>query len=182
MQRSGFSLGFTLKQEHAMKPLITSALIVASLTLAGNGAMAADTYAKTGAPAASAHTAVHAARHRYPVARYAVARPPVDVAQIIGSLFASPWLAPYVARYGGKIRTTRGSSGGTYEPYDPPTYDTSSPPDNSVQQSLDAQAEAQSLQQMNDTSAMTASMAAAAAQAAANDAAETQQIMNNGGL
>jgi hypothetical protein len=166
-----------------MKPLVTSALIVASLALAGNGAMAADTYAKDGTPAAPAHTAVHvAARNSYPVARYAFARPPVDVAQMIGSLLASPWLAPYVAHYGGKIRTARGSSGGTYEPYDPPTYDTSSPPDNSVQQSLDAQAEAQSLQEMNDTSAMTASMAAAAAQTAADDAAETQQIMNNGGL
>jgi len=166
-----------------MKPLITSALIVVSLALPGNGAMAADTYAKTGATAAPAHTAAHvAARHRYPVARYAVARPPVDVARIISSLLASPFVAPYVAQYAGKIRITRGSSGGTYEPYDPPTYDTSSPPDNSVQQSLDAQAEAQSLQQMNDTDAMTASMAAAAAQTAADDAAETQQIMNNGGL
>ncbi len=165
-----------------MRPLITSALIVASLTFAGNGAMAADTYTKTGA-AAPSHTAVHvAARNRYPVARYAVARPPVDVAQILSSLLASPLVAPYVAQYAGKIRTTRGSSGGTYEPYDPPTYDTSSPPDNSVQQSLDAQAEAQSLQQMNDTSAMTASMAAAAAQTAADDAAMTQQILNNGGL
>jgi hypothetical protein len=35
---------------------------------------------------------------------------------------------------------------------------------------------------MNDTNAMTASMAATAAQAAADNAAETQQIMNNGGL
>jgi hypothetical protein len=165
-----------------MRPLITSALIVASLALAGNGAMAADTYAKTGA-AAPAHTAVHvAARQRYPVARYAFTRPPVDVSQIIGSLLASPFVAPYVARYAGKIRTTRGSSGGTYEPYDPPTYDTSPPPDTSVQDSLNAQAEAQSLQEMNDTNAMTASMAAAAAQTAADDAAQTQQIMNNGGL
>jgi hypothetical protein len=166
-----------------MRPLITSVLIVTSLALAGNGAMAADTYAKDGTPAASAHTAMRvAAPHRYPVARYAVARPPVDVAQIISSMLASPFVAPYVARYAGKIRAARGSSGGAYEPYDPPTYDTSSPPDNSVQQSLDAQAEAQSLQQMNDTNAMTASMAAAAAQAAADSAAETQQIMNNGGL
>jgi len=166
-----------------MRPLITTALIVASLALAGNGAMAADTYAKTGAPAAPSHTAVHvAARHPYPVAGYAVARPPVDVAQIISSLLASPFVAPYVAQYAGKIRTTRGSSGGTYVPYDPPIYDTSSPPDTSVQDSLNAQAEAQSLQEMNDTNAMTASMAAAAAQTAADDAAETQQIMNNGGL
>jgi hypothetical protein len=30
-----------------MKPLITSALIAASLALAGNGTMAADTYAAT---------------------------------------------------------------------------------------------------------------------------------------
>jgi hypothetical protein len=164
-----------------MRPLITSALIAASLALAGNAAMAADTYAKTGATAAPAHTHV-AARHRYPVARYAVARPPVDVAQIISSLLASPFVAPYVAQYAGKIRTTRGSGGGTYEPYDPPTYNTSSPPDTSVQDSLNAQAEAQALQQMNDTNAMTASMAATAAQAAADSAAETQQIMNNGGL
>jgi len=166
-----------------MKPLITSAIIAASLALAVNSAMAADTYTKTGATAAPAHTAVRiAARHRYPVARYAVARPPVDVARIISSLLASPFVAPYVAQYAGKIRTTRGSSGGTYEPNDPPTYDTSSPPDTSIQDSLNAQAEAQSLQQMNDTDAMTASMAAAAAQTAADDAAETQQIMNNGGL
>ena len=166
-----------------MRPLITSGLIIASLALVGNGAMAADTYAKDGTPAAPAHTAVHVATpHRYPVARYTVARPPVDVTQIISSLLASPFVAPYVAQYAGRIHTTRGSGGGTYEPYDPPTYDTSSPPDNSVQQSLDAQAEAQSLQQMNDTDAMTASMAAAAAQTAADDAAQTQQIMNNGGL
>jgi hypothetical protein len=165
-----------------MRPLITSALIVGSLALAGNGAMAADTYAKTGATAAPAHTAVHvAARHRYPVARYAVARPPVDVAQIIGSLLASPWLAPYVAQYAGRVPITH-SSRGTYVPYDPPTYDTTPPPDTSVQDSLNAQAEAQSLQEMNDTNAMTASMAAAAAQTAADDAAQTQQIVNNGGL
>ena len=164
-----------------MKPLITSAMIAASLVLAGNGAMAADTYAKTGATAAPAHTHV-AARHRYPVARYAVARPPADAAQIISRLLASPFVAPYVAQYAGKIRTTCGSSGGTYEPYDPPTYDTSSAPDTSIQDSLNAQAEAQSIQEMNDTNAMTASMAAAAAQAAADNAAETQQIMNNGGL
>ena len=166
-----------------MRPLITSALVAVSLALAGNGAMAADIHAQLKKTAAPAHAAAHVVvRHRYPVARYSFARPPVDVAQIIGSLFASPWLAPYVAHYAGKIRTTGRSSGGTYEPYDPPTTDTSPPPDNSVQQSLDAQAEAQAIQQMNDTNAMTASMAAAAAQAAADSAAETQQIMNNGGL
>jgi hypothetical protein len=165
-----------------MRPLITSAIIAASLALAGNGAMAADTYANDGRPAAPAHSAGHVAvRHPYPVARYGFAPPPVDVTQIIGSLFAGPWLAPYVAHYGGRVPITH-NSGGTYVPYDPPPYDTTLPPDNSVQQSLDAQAEAQSLQQMNDTSAMTASMAAAAAQTAADNAAETKQIMNNGGL
>jgi hypothetical protein len=165
-----------------MKPLITSAIIAASLALAGNSAMAADTYAKTGATAAPARSAVHvAARHAYPVARYGVARPPVDVAQIIGSLFASPWLAPYLAQYGGRVPITH-SSGGTYVPYDPPTYDTSLPPDNSAQDAAAAAAAANEVQEMNDTNAMTASMAAAAAQAAADNAAETQQIMNNGGL
>jgi hypothetical protein len=167
-----------------MRSLIPSGLIAVSLALCGNGAMAADIHAKANAPQPThgrAAVAV-AARHRPPVARYAVARPPADVARIISSLLASPFVAPYVAQYAGRIRTTRGSSGGTYEPYDPPAYESWPPPDNSVQQSLDAQAEAQALQQMNDTSAMTASMAAAAAQAAADDAAETQQIMNNGGL
>src|ERR1700683_5500744 len=125
-----------------MRPLITSGLVVAALALAGNGAMAADTYAKDGAPAAPVHTALHVAAHnRYPVARYTVARPPVDVTQIISSLLASPFVAPYVAQFAGKIRTTRGSGGGTYEPYDPPTYDSSSPPDTSIQDSLNAQAE-----------------------------------------
>ena len=163
-----------------MRPLITSAIIAASLALATNGVMAADIHAKPKTTATPAHAAVHvAARHRYPVARYA--RPPVEVAQIIGNLFASPWLAPYLARHGRRVRITH-SSRGTYVPYDPPTYDTSSPPDTSIQDSLNAQAEAQSLQQMNDTNAMIASMAAAAAQAAADNAAETQQIMNNGGL
>jgi hypothetical protein len=166
-----------------MRPLITSALIAASLALAGNGAMAADTYAKTGAIAAPGHTAVHvAARQRYPVPRYAVARPPVDVAQIIGSLLASPWLAPYVAHYAGRVPITHSSQGAYVPPYDPPTYDTSLPPDNSAQDAAAAAAAANEVQEMNDTNAMTASMAAAAAQTAADDAAETQQIMNNGGL
>lgn len=165
-----------------MRSLISSGLVIASLALAGNGAMAADTYAKTGATAAPAHTAVHvAAHHRYPVARYTVVRPPVDVAQIIGSLLASPWLAPYVAQYGGRVPIAH-SSRGTYVPYDPPTYDTTPPPDTSVQDSLNAQAEAQALEQMNESSAMAATQAATDAQMAADAAAQTQQIMNNGGL
>jgi|SRR5579862_3171410 len=165
-----------------MRPLITSALIAASLTLAGNGAMAADIQVQPKKAAAPAHAAAHiVVRHRYPVARYSFARPPVGMAQIIGGLLAGPWLAPYVAHYAGRMRIAHGSEG-TYVPYDPPTNDSPSPPDTSVQDSLNAQAEAQAIQQMNDTNAMTASMAAAAAQAAADSAAETQQIMNNGGL
>jgi len=170
-----------------MRPLITSALIIASLALAGNGAMAANVHARPNTKAAPARATSHvAARYRYPdrypAGPFAFGQPPANAAQIISSLLANPFVAPYLAQYAGKLHSARGSSGGTYEPYDPPTYDTSSPPDNSVQQSLDAQAEAQAIQQMNDTNAMTASMAAAAAQAAADSAAETQQIMNNGGL
>jgi hypothetical protein len=177
-----------------MRPLITSALIAASLALAGNGAMAADTYAKTGAIAAPAHAAVHvAARQRYPVARYGFAPPPANVAQIIGSFLANPWLAPYVAQYGGRVPIMH-SSRGTYEPYDPPTYDTSSPPDTSIQDSLNAQAaqqiqdslntqaEQQTNDSINESNEINATIAADAAQAAADDAAQTQQIMNNGGL
>jgi hypothetical protein len=176
-----------------MRPLITSALIAASLALVANGAMAADTYAKNGAPAASAHAAVHvAARHPYPATRYAFTRPPVDVAQIIGGLLASPWLAPYMAQYGGRVPITH-NSGGTYVPSESPTYD-ASPPDTSIQDSLNAQAaqqiqdslntqaEQQTNDSINESNEMNATIAADAAQAAADSAAETQQIMNNGGL
>ena len=177
-----------------MRPLITSALIAASLALVANGAMAADTYAKNGAPAAPAHAAVHVApRHPYPVARYGFGQPPVNVAQIIGSLLASPWLAPYVAQYGGRVPITH-NSGGTYVPSESPTFDTTPPPDTSIQDSLNAQAqqsmqdslntqaEQQTNDEINESNEMNATIAADAAQAAADDAAQTQQIMNNGGL
>jgi hypothetical protein len=170
-----------------MRPLITSALIAASLALAGNGAMAANVHAKPNTKAAPAHAASRVATRyrypdRYPAGPFAFGRPPANAAQIISSLLASPLVAPYVAQYAGKIRTTRGSSGGTYEPYDPPTNDTSSPPDTSVQDSLNAQAEQQAIDSINESNEMNATIAADAAQAAADDQAMTQQIMNNGGL
>jgi hypothetical protein len=171
-----------------MRSLFLSGVIAASLAFAGNGAMAANIQAKPVAKAAPAAHARVAAHYRYPGDSYAFGQPygfgqpQVNPQQIINSLLSSPLVAPYLAQYGGRVRVTRGGSGGGG--YDP-TFDTpasSSPPDTSVQDMLNNQAEQQAIDSMNETNAMNASMAADAAQTAADDAAMTQQIMNNGGL
>jgi hypothetical protein len=186
-----------------MRSLILSGLVTASLAF-GNSAMAANVHAKPVARAPASHTNV-AARYSYPAGTYptgtyptgasgfgqpygfgqpfAFGQPQVNPQQIISSLLSSPLVAPYLAQYGGRIRVTRGSGGGTYEPsYDPPTYDTSSPPDTSIQDMLNNQAQQQTSDEINEVNEMNATAAADASQAAADNAAMTQQIMNNGGL
>jgi hypothetical protein len=181
-----------------MRSLILSGLVTASLAF-GNSAMAANVHAKPVARAPASHTNV-AARYGYPAGTYptgasgfgqpygfgqpfAFGQPQVNPQQIISSLLSSPLVAPYLAQYGGRIRVTRGSGGGTYEPsYDPPTYDTSSPPDTSIQDMLNNQAQQQTSDEINEINEMNATAAADASQAAADNAAMTQQIMNNGGL
>jgi hypothetical protein len=198
----GFSCGATPQKtkEYAMRSLFLTGLITASLALAGNGAMAANVQAKAPAKAAPAAHARVATQYRYPAGRYAstppygfgqpsgfgqpygFGQPQANPQQIITSLLNSPLVAPYVAQYGGRVRVTRGGSGGGG--YDP-TFDTpasSPPPDTSIQDMLNNQAEQQAIDSMNEINAENASMAAAAAQTAADDAAMTQQIENNGGL
>jgi hypothetical protein len=175
-----------------MRSLILSGLVSASLAFAGNGAAAATVHAKPSTARAPAAHARVAAQYPYPAARYGYGRPSgfdqpevnqVNPAQIINSLLSSPLVAPYVAQYAPHgVRVTRGSGGGSYEPYDAAATDTSSLPDTSTQDMLNNQAADQAIQQMNDTNAMNASMAAAAEQNAADTAAMNQQIMNNGGL
>lgn len=177
-----------------MRSLFLSGLAAVSLVLAGNGAMAANIQAKPVAKAAPAAHARVAAHYRYPSNRYAYeqpsgfgqpfgfGQPQANPQQIINSLLRSPLVAPYLAQYGGRIRVTRGSGGGAYDPsLDSPSSPTvdSGP---SVQDQLNTMAADQAVQQMNDTNAMNASNAAADAQNAADSAAMTQQIDNNGGL
>ena len=175
-----------------MRSLILSGLVTASLAF-GSSAMAANVHAKPVARAPASHTNV-AARYSYPTGSYgfgqpynsgqpyAFGRPQVNPQQIISSLLSSPFVAPYLAQYGGRIRVTRGSSGGTDVPYDYSTPDTSPPPDTSIQDMLNNQAAQQTNDEINDINEMNASNAAAAEQNAADSAAMTQQIMNNGGL
>jgi hypothetical protein len=183
-----------------MRSLFLTGLAAASLVFAGNGAMAANIQAKSTTkttPAAHARVAAH---YRYPANHdaygqpyssgqpysfgqpFGFGQPQVNPQQIIASLLNSPLVAPYLAQYGGRIRVTRGSSGGSYDP----SYDSSPSPTvdsgPSMQDQLNTMGEDQAIQEMNDTNAMTASNAAADAQNAADSAAMTQQIDNNGGL
>jgi hypothetical protein len=94
----------------SLNSLIAIGLILSSPAF-GSGAMAADIHAK----ASTRH--VQVSQHR-PAPRVAARSratgyggPSVDPARIIGGLLASPWVAPYLAQYGGRMRVTRGSRG-----------------------------------------------------------------------
>ena len=139
-----------------MKSLITTGLLVASLALGGNAAMAAN-------------TAPHKHVNRYaPIATPITQRPPrdrfgADLGQFIQSMFGGG----VPMRYARSQRSSR--SAGTAESFDnSPSVDTGS---NDAQATSDA--EAQAIQSMNDTNAMNASMAAAEAQ---NEAAQAAAI------
>jgi hypothetical protein len=150
-------------EECAMKSLICSAFVAASLALVGNAAMAADSqvHTNTKAPIAHAPAAVHvAARGRYPAAG-----PNFDATQVLQSIYGGgPVAGPAVASWG--YSSTHSPS--TYSPsYDSQTVETSS--SNAGQ---DATAEAndtewensmQAAQEQNDESnaAFAAGMAAA---------------------
>jgi hypothetical protein len=102
-----------------------------------------------------------------------------DIAQFVqGMLGGGP--VPYAAlardverMHGGVVRGGGGA-------VDSPTYDTSTPTAGVDQATLDANAESQSLEQMNDTMALNASMAAAEAQNDAANAATLQTEINAG--
>jgi hypothetical protein len=120
----------------SLTSLIAIGLILASPAF-GSGAMAADIHAK------ASTTHVQVSQHR-PAARsratgtrygYSYGGSSVDPARIIDGLLASPWVAPYLAQYGGRTRVTRSGSRRGASSYDPgPSYDSgpsSSPPDSS---------------------------------------------------
>ena len=137
------------------KSLTTGALLVASLVLTGNAAMA--------------RPAHHYVAPRAPVAPYAA---PFggDIGQIFQSMLGGvPVQYQGLVRNAMRTRPGRGSQGSYGGSSDwTPSYDTSSPAiDNSSND------EAQAIQSMNDTNAMNASMAAAEQQ---NDAAQAAAI------
>lgn len=141
------------------KSLTTGALLVASLVLTGNAAMARPVH--------------HYVAPRAPVAPYAA-----PFGGDIGQIFQS-MLGGVPAQYQGVVRNAmRGRPGrGSQDSYgsapDPsPSYDTPSPAiDNSNE-------EAQAIQSMNDENALNASMAAAEQQNEAAQAAAIQTEIN----
>jgi hypothetical protein len=98
----------------SLNSLIAIGLILASPAFA-SGTMAADVHAKARHVQVSQHRAAPrvAARSRATGTRYDYGHggPSVDPARIIGGLLASPWVAPYLAQYGGRMRITGGSRG-----------------------------------------------------------------------
>jgi hypothetical protein len=153
-----------------MKSLITRAVLVASLALTGNAAMAANSHAyKT--TVSRAHAPIHVAMPRI--------QPNADLGSFIQSMFGGAF-----PQYSGLIQNamrapaSRRSSGS----YDwSPSYDT--PSDTSVSSgAADAQAasdaENQAIQSMNDTNALNASMAAAEQENEAANAAALQTEIN----
>lgn len=144
-----------------MKSLITGGLLVASLALTGNVAMAANM---------PAHKIKPAVRHI--VTRQPLGEPNADIGQFIGSIFGGgPLQYQALMQNAGRNRSSRRSTGS----YDSsPSYDNSPSIDSSA---TDAQAasdaEAQAIQSMNDSNALNASTAAAEA---ANDAANAATV------
>jgi hypothetical protein len=152
-----------------MRSLLASGIVVASLTLAGHGALAAGVHVHHGARVAHvAHTraAVHVAGRNNQVR----AQPEFGIAQFFQSMFGGGWAAQYSSR----------RSVGSYD--SSPSYDTSSPVtvDTSASDQAASDAAAQAIQSMNDTNALNASMAAAEQQNEAANAATIQTEINAG--
>jgi hypothetical protein len=144
----------------AIKSIVPYGLVVASLVLSGataSEAHAADVHART-------HRPVHVVRHIAPAQQQ-----PDFVAQFFQGLFGGP----QVAATGRRSRSEQGQYVGAD---DSPTYDTSPPPSDDSQASVDA--EVQAIQQMNDENALNASMQAAEQQNDAANAAALQTEIN----
>ena len=144
----------------AIKSIVPYGLVVASLVLSGvtaSEAHAADVHART-------HRPTHVVRHIAPAQQQ-----PDFIAQFFRGLFGGP----QVVMTGRGSRSEQGQYVGSD---DSPTYDTSPPPSDNSQASVDA--EVQAIQQMNDENALNASMQAAEQQNDAANAATLQTEIN----
>lgn len=149
----------------AIRSIVPYGLVVASLVLSGvtaSEAHAADVHAKTHRPA---HMVTHVARRHV--------APAQQQPDFIGQFFQGLFGGPQVATMGRGSRSEQGQYVGSD---DSPTYDTSPPPSDDSQASVDA--EVQAIQQMNDENALNASMQAAEQQNDAANAATLQTDIN----
>jgi hypothetical protein len=138
-----------------MKSFITGGLLVASLALIGNTAMAATLPAHKHAPVV-----------RHIVQRLPQGQANGDIGQFFQSIFGGQPMQ-YSRLSARASRQSRGSYGGS------PSYDSSPAVDTSSAATDSSNAEAQAMQSMNDENALNASTAAAEAQ---NDAAQAAAI------
>jgi hypothetical protein len=160
-----------------MKSLVTRTVLIASLTLAGNAAMAVNITAHhTTRFVAHAHPAVHAVPRTQLNA---------DIGQFIQSMLGGgPVAYSRLVQDAMRARPSSRSQGSSQGSYDwSPSYDSSPAIDESSaarESQAASDAENQAIQSMNDTNAMNASMAAAeAANDAANAAALQTEINAN---
>jgi hypothetical protein len=142
-----------------MRSLVTTAILVASLALGGNAAMAANL---------PAHKYVRANPHTHAVAPRQFN---ADIGQFVQSMFGG---AP--VRYSRVARDTRRAAP-SYSGYSDwtPSYDSSPTVDTSA---ADAAASDAAIQALNDENALNASIAAAEAQNDAANAATLQTEIN----
>jgi hypothetical protein len=146
----------------SIKSIVPYSLVIASLVLSGVTASEAHAAAVHATAAKPAHVITHVA-HR----RVTPVQQPDLFAQFFQGLFAPPM-----------ARAVRGrAEQGEYVPSDSPTYDTSTPSDDS---SAASDAEAQAIQQMNDENSLIQSMQAAQEQNDEANAATVQTEINAG--
>jgi hypothetical protein len=143
-----------------MKSFITGGLLVASLALIGNTAMAATLPAHKHAPVV-----------RHIVQRLPQGQANGDIGQFFQSIFGGQPMQ-YSRLSARASRQSRGSYGGS------PSYDSSPAVDTSSAATDSSNAEAQAMQSMNDENALNASTAAAEAQNEAAQAAAIQTEIN----
>jgi ribosomal protein L34E len=143
-----------------MKSFITGGLLVASLALIGNTAMAATLPAHKHAPVV-----------RHIVQRLPQGQANGDIGQFFQSIFGGRPMQ-YSRLSARASRQSRGSYGGS------PSYDSSPAVDTSSAATDSSNAEAQAMQSMNDENALNASTAAAEAQNEAAQAAAIQTEIN----
>jgi hypothetical protein len=141
-----------------MKSLLTGGLLVASLALIGNTAMAANIPAHKHAPAV-----------RHLVQRLPAGQTNGDIGQFFQSIFGGQ-----PVQYSGLTARPSRRSQGSYAP----SYDSSPAVDNSSAASDSTAASDAAIQSMNDQSALNASMAAAEAQNEAAQASALQTEIN----
>ena len=140
-----------------MKSLITKGLLVASLVLTANAAMAANI-----------QTHKHPLAIRHVVSRPLPAQPDTDIGQLFQSLFSGGLPVQYAGR---SSHRSSGFSSGS------PSYDSSPSVDTSSAASDSSQA-ASDMQSLNDENALNASTAEAEQQNEAAQAAAIQTEIN----